>query len=56
MLPIKLYPSFIPRHTYKKLELTLKAHCRLPTNLRAKYMKVTFRFPPKVNKVFFTNI
>mmetsp|Transcript_14734 Transcript_14734/g.14340 ORF Transcript_14734/g.14340 Transcript_14734/m.14340 type:complete len:164 (+) Transcript_14734:760-1251(+) len=55
MLPIKLYPSFIPRHTYKKLELTLKAHCRLPQNLRAKTLRVTFKFPAKVQRVFFTN-
>jgi hypothetical protein len=56
MLPIKLYPSFIPRHSFKKLELTLKAHCRLPTNLRAKFLKVSFKFPLKVNKVYFSNL
>lgn len=56
MLPIKLYPSFIPRHNYKKLELTLNCHCRLPTTLRCKWLKISFTFPTKVQKIFFTNI
>ena len=56
MLPFKLYPSFIPRHQFKKLELTLKAHCRLAPTLRAKVFRVIFRVPMKVLKVNFTNI
>eukprot|EP00347_Sterkiella_histriomuscorum_P011909 403370632 len=56
MLPIKLYPSFIPRHNYKKLELTLKVSCRLSPNLRCKFLKVSFQFPSKVHKINFTNM
>ena len=56
MLPIKIYPSFVARHTYKKLELTLKVENRLPEQLRAKYMKLSFKFPMKVHKVNFTNL
>lgn len=56
MLPIKLYPTFNPRHSQKKLELILKVQNRLPTNLRAKYMKISFKFPMKVYKVNFLNL
>jgi hypothetical protein len=56
MLPIKLYPSFIARHNYKKLELTLKVENRLPESSRAKWLRVSFKFPMKVHKVNFTNL
>jgi hypothetical protein len=52
MLPVKLYPTFIPRQEFNKLDLTLKANCRLPTNLRIKEMKVFFRAPENVLRVF----
>lgn len=38
------------------MELTLKLNCRLPVNLRAKWCKVTFQFPHKVQKINFTNL
>lgn len=31
MLPLKLYPTFVARQEFNKLDLTLKANCRLPT-------------------------
>lgn len=52
MLPVKLYPTFVPRQEFSKLDLTLKANCRLPTNLRVKEMKVFFRAPDSVLRVF----
>lgn len=30
MLPLKIYPTFIARQEFYKLDLTLKATCRLP--------------------------
>lgn len=30
MLPVKLYPTFIPKQDFCKLDLTLKVTCRLP--------------------------
>ena len=56
MLPIKLYPTFVARHQYKKLELTLRVENRLPENMRAKFMKISFKFPMKVHKVSFPNL
>ena len=52
MLPVKLYPTFIPRQDFSKLDLTLKANCRLPTNLRIKEMRCYFRAPESVLRVF----
>lgn len=56
MLPIKLYPTFTARHNVKKLELTIKAENRLMDTQRAKYMRVSFKFPMKIHKVNFTNL
>ena len=56
MLPIKLYPSFTARHSVKKLELTLKVENRLPEAQRAKWMRISFKFPMRVHKVNFTNL
>ncbi len=56
MLPVKIYPSYIPKHNLKKMMFTLKAHCRLPDTLRCKWFKVTFLVPTKVNKVSFSNV
>lgn len=56
MLPIKLYPSFTARHSVKKLELTLKVENRLPESQRAKWMRISFKFPMRVHKVNFTNL
>lgn len=53
MLPVKVYPTFIPKPAYKKMDLTLKASCRLPTNLRIKEMKLTFNCPESVIRTFF---
>ena len=53
MLPLKMYPTFGLRPEYNKIDLTLKASCRLPTKLRIKEMKVVFRIPETVSKVFF---
>ncbi len=44
------------RHAVKKLELTIKIENKLPENLRAKTMKLSFKFPMKVHKVNFTNL
>jgi len=52
MLPVKLYPTFVPRQEFSKLDLTLKANCRLPNNLRLKEMRVYFRAPESVLRVF----
>jgi len=52
MLPIKLYPTFVARQEFSKLDLTIKANCRLPANLRIKEMRVRFRAPESVVKVF----
>jgi len=52
MLPLKMYPTFVSRQEFYKLDLTLKANCRLPTNLRIKDLKVRFRVPDTVTKVF----
>ena len=43
MLPLKLYPTFIARPEFCKLDLTLKVSCRLPANLRIKELVVKFR-------------
>jgi hypothetical protein len=45
MLPLKMYPTFGLRPEFNKIDLTLKASCRLPTKLRIKEMKVVFRVP-----------
>lgn len=52
MVPLKLYPTFIARQEFNKLDLTLKATCKLPPNLRIKEMKVFFRAPPQILRVF----
>jgi len=52
MLPLKIYPTFIARQEFGKLDLTLKASCRLPSNLRIKELIVRFRVPESVTKVF----
>ena len=52
MLPIKLYPTFVARQDFNKLDLTLKANCRLPANLRVKEMKISFRAPENILRVF----
>ena len=51
-LPIKLYPTFIARQEFYKLDLTLKANCRLPAHLRIKEMRVRFKAPPQILRVF----
>ena len=53
MLPLKVYPTFGLRPEFNKIDLNLKANCRLPTKLRIKEMKVFFRVPKSVTKVFF---
>lgn len=45
MLPLKVYPTFGLRPEFNKIDLNLKANCRLPTKLRIKEMKVHFRVP-----------
>lgn len=52
MLPIKLYPTFVAKQEFSKLDLNLKVNCRLPTNLRIKAMKVIFKAPIAVTSVF----
>ena len=52
MLPLKLYPTFVARQEFNKLDLTLKANCRLPANLRIKELTVRFRVPDTVVRVF----
>ena len=52
MLPLKIYPTFIARQEFNKLDLTLKASCRLPSTLRIKELVVKFRVPNNVTKVF----
>jgi hypothetical protein len=52
MLPLKLYPTFIARPEFNKLDLTLKASNRLPVNLRIKELTVRFRVPDTVDRVF----
>lgn len=52
MLPLKLYPTFVSRQEFNKLDLSLKASCRLPANLRIKELKIRFRVPDTVTKVF----
>jgi hypothetical protein len=52
MLPIKLFPTFVPKQEFSKLDITLKINCRLPPNLRVKEMKVSFRAPDSVLRVF----
>jgi len=56
MLPFKFFPTFLPKHSVGKLEVTLKAQCKLPETQRAKYFRVTFIVPPTVTKVWFTNL
>lgn len=53
MLPIKLYPTFIARQEFKKLDLNLKLFNKLPQNLRCKALTVTFRVPEHIQRVFF---
>jgi hypothetical protein len=52
MLPLKLYPTFVARQEFNKLDLTLKANCRLPTQLRLKELTVRFRVPEFVTRVY----
>ena len=52
MLPLKMYPTFIARQEFYKLDLTLKVSCRLPSNLRIKELQIKFRVPDTVTKVF----
>lgn len=52
MLPLKIYPTFVPRQEFFKLDVTLKANCRLPANLRLKTLTVKFRVPESVTKVY----
>lgn len=52
MLPLKVYPTFVARQEFNKLDLTLKASCRLPANLRIKEMVIRFRVPDSVTKVY----
>lgn len=51
-LPIKLYPTFVARQEFHKLDLTLRANCRLPAHLRVKEMTVRFKAPPQILRVF----
>jgi hypothetical protein len=53
MLPLKMYPTFGLRPEYNKIDLILKCNCRLPAKLRIKEMRVHFRVPETVTKVFF---
>lgn len=53
MLPIKLYPTFIARQEYRKLDLNLKLFNKLPQNLRCKALTVTFRVPEGIQRVYF---
>lgn len=53
MLPVKLYPTFMARQDYRKLELTLKVFNKLPPNLRCKSLTITFRVPENVQRVYF---
>jgi len=52
MLPLKLYPTFVARQEFSKLDLTLKANCRLPSQLRLKELTVRFRVPEFVTRVY----
>ena len=52
MLPLKIYPTFVARQEFYKLDVSLKANCRLPTNLRLKTLTVRFRVPEAVSKVY----
>ena len=52
MLPLKIFPTFLTRQEFNKLDLTLKACCVLPNNLRIKEMKLFFRAPPQILRVF----
>lgn len=52
MLPLKLYPTFVARQEFSKLDLKLKADCRLPANLRLKELTIRFRVPEFVTRVF----
>ena len=53
MLPLKIYPTFGLRQEFHKIDIMLKANCRLPAKLRIKEMKIHFRVPETVTKVFF---
>ena len=53
MLPLKMYPTFGLRPEFNKIDLILKTNCRLPAKLRIKEMRVHFRVPETVTKVFF---
>jgi len=52
MLPLKMYPTFVARQEFYKLDLTLKVSCLLPSNLRIKELQLKFRVPDTVTKVF----
>lgn len=54
-LPVKLFPTFVARQEFYKLDLTLRANCRLPSHLRVKEMKVRFKAPPQILRVFVHN-
>mmetsp|Transcript_17032 Transcript_17032/g.22934 ORF Transcript_17032/g.22934 Transcript_17032/m.22934 type:complete len:119 (-) Transcript_17032:834-1190(-) len=51
-LPVKLYPTFVARQEFHKLDLTLRANCRLPAHLRVKQMVVRFKAPPQILRVY----
>jgi AP-4 complex subunit mu-1 len=53
MLPIKVFPTFIARQQYRKLDLNLKVFNKLPANLRCKGLTITFRVPANVERVYF---
>lgn len=52
MLPVKLYPTFVAKQEFSKLDLSLKVNCRLGTNLRIKNMRVVFKAPIAVTQVY----
>lgn len=52
MLPLKLYPSYILRTDFNKVDLHLKAYCVLPASLRIKELTVKFRVPETVQRVY----
>lgn len=51
-LPLKLYPTFVARQEFYKLDLTLRANCRLPAHLRIKEMTVRFKAPQQILRVY----
>ena len=45
MLPIKLFPTFVPNPEFSKLDITLKVNYRLPQYLRVKEIQVSLKSP-----------